>query len=621
MKRIVFILLLLPQLAFSQYRSDAFRLSNTDGVSQIKVESTFNKDTTINLEQKSITGLSLSGTTIMENSDDSYVRVTLVDQYNYEYLVYENYPLLSDKLETEFSNVALETLLLDGITPQHLQISLKNASLRLRTVNYSTDPVEKRKKGKNAFDLQKEQTRYIANKLNENLKKRNMTWRAGVTSMTEKTFAEKKDMFGGTVPELYGFDYYVGGIFVMPSNDQSIMTLNATTSNQFVAEWDWRNRHGKNWMTPVRNQRECGSCWAHSVVAVVEAFVNLYYNCLLDYDLSEQEIITCTQSGCNNGTENRAFTYIKNPGVVNEDCFPYTGTGQDCSNKCPNPDERVFIEDFVEDDYRVEDSLAAVKRALFKRPLTMAVQCWDHSMTAAGYKTISIGDVIYFGSLSKNDSVVINSTQHQGLIGRTAWLLKNSWDTTWGTGGYCYLVFDIGNASWIGYPTGAISCINYDDSDIVISDADGDGLYFWGIGPKPSHCPSWVPDEADGDDSNINYGSLDSYGNLDVLPAGITIKTPVTYASNSSISYRLGIVNGGTLTITGTTTLTGNARIRVCEGGTLVVDGGTIQNADITMVPGSTVILRNGGKINMASGKDFDAPKGVTVNLESGEIQ
>ena len=120
---------------------------------------------------------------------------------------------------------------------------------------------------------------------------------------------------------------------------------------------------------------------------------------------------------------------------------------------------------------------------------------------------------------------------------------------------------------------------------------------------------------------NINYGSLDSYGNLDVLPAGTTIKTPVTYSSNSSTSYRLGIVNGGILTITGTTTLTGNARIRVCEGGTLVVDGGTIQNADITMVPGSTEILRNSGKRKMASGKDFDAPNGVTVNLESGEIQ
>jgi hypothetical protein len=43
--------------------------------------------------------------------------------------------------------------------------------------------------------------------------------------------------------------------------------------------------------------------------------------------------------------------------------------------------------------------------------------------------------------------------------------------------------------------------------------------------------------------------------------------------------------------------------------------------ANEKMAPGSTVILRNGGKINMASGKDFDAPNGVTVNLESGEIQ
>ena len=82
----------------------------------------------------------------------------------------------------------------------------------------------------------------------------------------------------------------------------------------------------------------------------------------------------------------------------------------------------------------------------------------------------------------------------------------------------------------------------------------------------------------------------------------------------------MGIVNGGTLTITGTTTLTGNAKIRVCEGGTLIIDGGTLQNADITLVPGCTVIVRNNGKINMASGKDFVAPEGAVINIESGEI-
>jgi hypothetical protein len=64
----------------------------------------------------------------------------------------------------------------------------------------------------------------------------------------------------------------------------------------------------------------------------------------------------------------------------------------------------------------------------------------------------------------------------------------------------------------------------------------------------------------------------------------------------------------------------GHTKIRVCEGGILIVDGGTLQNADITMVPGSTLIIRNNGVINMASGKEFIAPVGTIVNIESGEI-
>ena len=94
----------------------------------------------------------------------------------------------------------------------------------------------------------------------------------------------------------------------------------------------------------------------------------------------------------------------------------------------------------------------------------------------------------------------------------------------------------------------------------------------------------------------------------------------MTYPSNSSTSYRYGIVNGGTLTITGTTTLIGDSKIRVCEGGILIVDGGTLQDADITMVPGSTLIVRNNGVVNIATGKAFVAPKGAVVNIESGEI-
>ena len=66
--------------------------------------------------------------------------------------------------------------------------------------------------------------------------------------------------------------------------------------------------------------------------------------------------------------------------------------------------------------------------------------------------------------------------------------------------------------------------------------------------------------------------------------------------------------------------MSGNGKIRVCEGGTLIVDGGTIQNANLTLVPGCSVILRNGGVINMAMGNTFKAPVGAILNIESGEI-
>jgi hypothetical protein len=169
-------------------------------------------------------------------------------------------------------------------------------------------------------------------------------------------------------------------------------------------------------------------------------------------------------------------------------------------------------------------------------------------------------------------------------------------------------------------PTGRITSLQYNDSDIVCEDADGDGYYFWGVGDKPAHCPSWAPDTPDGDDSDINSGPLDNYGYCANLPPGITIKTPRTFSGSDTESRRIGIVNEGILTITGSTTLTGNAKIRVCENGILIIDGGTLNDAKIDMVPGGKLIIRNNGTINMAYGENFNAPAGAIVEIEEGEI-
>lgn len=170
-----------------------------------------------------------------------------------------------------------------------------------------------------------------------------------------------------------------------------------------------------------------------------------------------------------------------------------------------------------------------------------------------------------------------------------------------------------------------ISSIRYSSDDVVIEDADGDGYYFWGLGPKPSNCPSWIPDQPDGDDSNYHYGPMDTYGILEDLELrGLqTIHTIIdsTYSSRMFLYSNLCVCSMSKLTIKSTITLYGNTKIIVEPNGELVIDGGILQYADIELKTGSKLVLKNGGTIIMRNGKVFYSPIGATVEIEEGTIE
>lgn len=622
MKRLLLIALLIPQLAFSQYLSRSFQPSKSNNIEKSSVGMTLNADTTIALSRTSaISGFVVTGQVTLKNDIDSYVRITLKDSYNYEFLVYENYPLLSGELSSSFSDMAMETIMLDNITPQSLKVELHNATLQLASYGYISAAALSRSQDGKAETIQKEQAEYLVDRLNSNLKRQNKTWRAGVTSMSLRSYEEKKAMFGGSVPELYGFEHYKGGVFVMPSseNHKKNNVQNRTTS-QYVKEWDWRNRHGKNWMTGVKSQHGCKPCWAFAALGALEAYIKLYYNRDSVFNLSEQEVISCSGRGCDGGFENDAYDYIQSSGVADEESLRYLGYERGCEPKDQDPKYRYFIEDYMFDNNNNGVADDTIKKHLLRSPITIGIDGWRHAVALTGFKIITAGDTIYDGGDGEYPTFVVDSINHFNLLGKTAWLIKNSWGENWGNNGYGYL--DTGPITSYSYIKGRLSSQgSFTDEDIVYSDADGDGLYFWGLGPKPSNCPSWVPDTPDGDDSDINHGALDSLGFLQELPPGITIDHFESYNTiYSTSSYRYGIVNGGTFAIHGELELTGNAQIRVCEGGTLLVEGGILDNADIIMVPGSHLIIREEGVINMASGKKLIIPKGATVNIESGEI-
>ena len=304
MKYLYLILLaIVPIWAFPQYNASCFRLDNSNRkVNTIAINSFFSNDTIITLEMRNdISEFYVSGVVNFDNENDSYVRVVLRDSYNYEHLVYDNYPLLAGTLSVSFSNIALETKCLDNITPSYLRIEMKNASLNLTSLSYVG--VKASKDYSEASIVARMQNETIVDKLNASLKARHMTWRAGVTSLSEKSYEEKKALFGGKLPQLYGFDYYIGGVFVMPDVYENRQLQQESFSSRCIPQWDWRNHWGKNWMTPVRLQF-CGSCWAHSAIGTLEAYINLYYNRMINYDLSEQELISCSDAGdCSGGNE------------------------------------------------------------------------------------------------------------------------------------------------------------------------------------------------------------------------------------------------------------------------------------------------------------------------------
>ena len=264
----------------------------------------------------------------------------------------------------------------------------------------------------------------------------------GVTKFMDLTAAEFKAQYLNYKPD---------------GEDQVASTFVADPIAAVPNSTDWRTKQ-KDVVSPVKDQGQCGSCWAFSTTEQIESDWVLAGNAQKIF--APQQIVSCDEvdQGCNGGNTETAYAYVeKAGGMALESAYPYTSGASGDDGKCKK-DLKVEGGDVSGYTYVVpkcasgacnhQNEDAMVAAVAQHGPASICVdagawqtytkgvmsnrQCGSHSAMALDHCVQVVGYSGYTGDAKKCAGGFLKK-------GKCIWNVRNSWNTNWGINGYIRL--------------------------------------------------------------------------------------------------------------------------------------------------------------------------------------
>ncbi len=197
-------------------------------------------------------------------------------------------------------------------------------------------------------------------------------------------------------------------------------------------ELDWRNMTGVNYVSPVRNQAACGSCFSFASTAMVEAAVRIATKNQQKPVFAPQEIVSCStySQGCNGGFPMLVFKWGEDIGLREESCYPYEGRDAQCTGDRCMGAPRQFVTNY---QYVGGVIGAATEQlmieALQKGPIVL------NFIVYADFTRYKKGVYVRTSNVVRGGHSVLG-VGYGEENGVRYWIVKNSWGDSWGESGY-----------------------------------------------------------------------------------------------------------------------------------------------------------------------------------------